>query len=80
MEDTMNALPLQVTPSVEMVASQLEATHMRVVHAFDTFGKARMHDAVPQWQLRRAQRELDRHRRLIRAKNELPVKAARTGR
>ena len=53
---------------------------MRFVHAFDAFAKARMHDAVPQWQLRRAQRELDRCRRLMRAKNKLPVKAVRTGR
>jgi hypothetical protein len=79
MEDTMTTPALQVIPSVEMVASELQATHMRVVHAFDTFAKARMHDAVPQWQLRRAQRELDRHRRLMRAKR-LAVKAVRTGR
>jgi hypothetical protein len=76
----MTALTLRVIPSVEMVASQFQATHMRIVHAFDAFAKARMHDAVPQWQLRRAQRELDRCRRLIRAKNKLPVKAVRTGR
>ncbi|MEA2968960.1 MAG: hypothetical protein QOE78_2221, partial [Alphaproteobacteria bacterium] len=31
--------------------------------------KARMHVAVPQWQLRRAQLELDRCRRLMREKN-----------
>jgi hypothetical protein len=73
----MTALTLQVIPSV---ASQFQAAHMRAVHAFDTFAKARMHDAVPQWQLRRAQRELDRCRRLMRAKNKLPVKAVRTGR
>ena len=75
----MTALTLQVIPSVELVASQSQATHMRIVHAFDTFAKARMHGAVPQWQLRRAQRELDHCRRLIRAKNKLPVKAVRTG-
>jgi hypothetical protein len=53
---------------------------MRTAHAFDAFAKARMHDAVPQWQLRRAQRELDRHRRLIRTKNKTSVKAVHTGR
>ena len=52
----MTALTLQVIPSV---ASQFQATPMRIVHAFDAFAKARMHGAVPQWQLRRAQRELD---------------------
>ncbi len=76
----MTALPPQVIPSVEMVKSQFQATHMRTAHAFDAFAKARMHDAVPQWQLRRAQRELDRCRRLMRAKNKSPVKAVRTGR
>ena len=76
----MTTLTLRAIPSVEMVASKFQAAHMRVVHAFDPFAKARMHDAVPQWQLRRAQRELDRCRRLMRAKNKLPVKAVRTGR
>jgi hypothetical protein len=80
MENTMTALTPQVIPSVEMVASQFQATHMRTAHAFDAFAKARMHDAVPQWQLRRAQRELDRCRRLMRAKNKLSLKAVRTGR
>jgi hypothetical protein len=80
MEDTMTAPTFLVIPSVEMVASQFQATHMRTAHAFDAFAKARMHDAVPQWQLRRAQRELDRCRRLMRAKNKLSLKAVRTGR
>ena len=53
---------------------------MRFLRAFDAFAEARMRNAVPQWQLRRAQRELDRCRRLMRAKNKLPVKAVRTGR
>ena len=53
---------------------------MRFLHAFDSFAEARMRNAVPEWQLRRAQRELDRCRRLMRAKNKSPVKAVRTGR
>src|SRR6478735_2704286 len=73
MEDTMTTPALQVIPSVDLVASELQATHMRTAHAF---AKTKMHDAVPQWQLRRAQRELDRHRRLMRAKR-LAVKAVR---
>jgi hypothetical protein len=76
----MTTLTLRAIPPVEMIASKFQAAHMRAVHAFDTFAKARMHDAVPQWQLRRAQHELDRCRRLMRAKNKLPVKAVRTGR
>jgi hypothetical protein len=53
---------------------------MRFLHAFDAFAEAKMRNAVPEWQLRRAQRELDRHRRLMRAKNKLSVKTVRTGR
>ena len=76
----MTALILQVTPFVEMVAPQLQAVYMRFLHAFDAFAEARMRNAVPEWQLRRAQRELDRHRRLMPAKNKLSVKTVRTGR
>ena len=76
----MTALILQVTPFVEMVAPQLQAAYMRFLHAFDSFAEARMRNAVPDWQLRRAQRELDRCRRLMRPKYKSPVKAVRTGR
>lgn len=76
----MNALILQVTPFVEMVTPKLQAVYMRYLNAFDAFAEARMRNAVPAWQLRRAQRELDRCRRLMRAKNRLPLKAVRTGR
>ena len=75
----MTALTLQATPSVEMVTPRFRPLHAHL-HAFDAFAEARMRDAVPPWQLRRAQRELDRHRRLMRAKNKLPVKAVHTGR
>jgi hypothetical protein len=76
----MTALNLQVTPLVEMVAPRLQAAYMRFLHAFDSFAETRMRNAVPEWQLRRAQRELDRCRRLMRAKNKRPVKTVRTGR
>jgi hypothetical protein len=76
----MTALILQVTPFVEIVTPRLRAVYMRFLHAFDAFAEARMRNAVPAWQLRRAQRELDRCRRLTRAKKRLPVKTGRTGR
>jgi len=76
----MTALILQATPFVEMVTPKLQALYMRYLRAFDAFAEARMRNAVPAWQLRRAQRELDRCRRLMRAKNRWPVKAVRTGR
>jgi hypothetical protein len=70
----MIALVLQAT------RSPARGVYMGFLHAFDAFAEARMRNAVPQWQLRRAQRELDRCRRLMRAKNKLPVKAVCTGR
>jgi hypothetical protein len=76
----MTALILQVTPFVEMVAPKLQAGYVDFLHAFDAFAEARMRNAVPEWQLRRAQRELDRCRRLMQAKKKSPVKAVRTGR
>ena len=76
----MTALILQVTPFVEMVTPQLQAVYKRVLHALDALAESRMRNAVPVWQLRRAQRELDRCRRLMHAKNKLPVKTVRTGR
>ena len=76
----MTALILQVTPFVELVTPRLQTVYMRFLRVFDAFSETRMRNAVPQWQLRRAQRELDRCRRLMRARNKLPVKAVRTGR
>jgi hypothetical protein len=76
----MTALILQVIPFVEVVTPKLRAVYMRFLHALDAFAEARMRNAVPAWQLRRAQRELDRCRRLTRAKNKLPGKTVRTGR
>ena len=76
----MTALILQVTPFVEIVTPRLQAVYMRFLRVFDAFAEARMRNAVPAWQLRRAQRELDRCRRLMRARNKSPVKAVRTGR
>ena len=76
----MTALILQVTPFVELVTPRLQTVYMRFLRVFDAFAEARMRNAVPQWQLRRVQRELDRCRRLMRARNKWPVKAVRTGR
>ena len=76
----MTALILQATPFVEMVAPKLQADYKRVLQALDAFAESRIRNAVPAWQLRRAQRELDRSRRLMRAKNKLPAKTVRTAR
>jgi len=63
-----------------MVAPKLQAVYKRVLQALDAFAESRIRNAVPAWQLRRAQRELDRSRRLMRAKNKLPAKTVRTAR
>ena len=76
----MTALILQATPFVKMVGPKLQAIYKRVLQALDAFAESRMRNAVPEWQLRRAQRELDRCRRLMRARNKSPLKAVHTGR
>ena len=75
----MTALILQATPFIEMAATKLSAIYLRLLHAFDAFAEARMRNAVPQWQLRKAQREINRYRRLMHADHKVPVKTARSG-
>lgn len=76
----MTALILQATPFIEMAAPRLKAVNKRVLQALNAFAECRMRNAVPAWQLRRAQRELDRCRRLMRARNKLPAKTVRIAR
>ena len=76
----MTALILQATPLVEMVAAKLQSVYRRFLHALDAFAEARMRNAVPEWQLRKAQREINRYRRLMHADHKRHVKTARTGR
>jgi hypothetical protein len=63
----MTTLIMQATPFVGMVAPKLQSICVRLLHAIDAFAEAKMRNAVPTSQLRRAERETDRCRRLIRA-------------
>jgi hypothetical protein len=61
----MTALILRATPLAAMVALRLQALGRRILRALDAFGEARARKAVPEWQLRKAQREMNRCRQLM---------------
>ena len=76
----MTALILQAKPFVEMVAPKLQTVYLRFLHALDDFAEARMRNAVPERQQRKADREIDRYRRLMHADHKSPAKTQRPGR
>ena len=76
----MTALILQATPFVEMVAAKLQSVYLRFLRALDAFAEAKMRNAVPEWELRRARHEINRYRRLMHADHKGHLKGARTGR
>ena len=61
----MTAMFLQAAPFVETMAPKLQSVYVRFLHALDAFAAARMRKAVPERQLRKARREIDRYRRLM---------------
>jgi hypothetical protein len=73
----MTHLILQATPFVEMVATKLQAVHLRLLRALDAFAEAKMRNAIPEWQLRKAQREVSRYRRLMHTNRKPAVRAGR---
>jgi hypothetical protein len=52
----MTAPILRAMPLVEMVVPKLRTVYRGFLHALDAFAEARMRNAVPEWQLRKAQR------------------------
>ena len=76
----MTALILQAKPFVEMVAPKLQTVYLRFLHALDDFAEARMRNAVPERQFRRADREINRYRRLMHADRKSPAKTKQAGR
>ena len=70
-------ISLQATPFVEMVATKLQAVYLRLLGALDAFAEAKMRNAVPEWQLRKAQREVTHYRRLMLANRKPAVHAWR---
>ena len=75
----MTAQILHATPFAEMVARKLQAACQRFSDALDAFAKAKMRNAVPEHELRRAQCEINRYRRLMHTNHSLPETRARAG-
>ena len=69
----MTALILGATPLLEAVVSKMHALGLGLVRALDAFAQARVRNAVPEWQLRKAQREIDRYRQLMHADRKVAV-------
>ena len=76
----MTTLILQATPFVEMVAPKLRTLYLRFLRALDAFAEAKMRNAVPEWQLRQAQRDFNRHCRLMHVDPKSPAKTKRARR
>jgi hypothetical protein len=62
-------------PFAAMVAPKLKAAYRRFLGALDDFAAAKMRNAVPEQELRRAEREIDRYRRLMHATHAAAAKA-----
>ena len=76
----MTALALEAAPFIRMVAPKMQALYRAFLRALDDFTKSKMRNAVPEWELRRVQREVNRYRRLMHANRAAPVGTARAGR
>jgi hypothetical protein len=63
---------LRATPVAAMVALKLQTVYQRFLDALDAFAEAKMRNAVPERELRRAQREINRCRRLMHADHSVP--------
>jgi hypothetical protein len=63
----MTTLALSAAPFIAMVTPKVRLLRRRVKKALDAFVEARVRNAVPEWQLRNAQREICRYRRMMRA-------------
>jgi hypothetical protein len=75
----MTTVNLKAKPFVEIVATKLQIAYLRCLHALDDFAEARMRNAVPERQLRKADRAINRYRRLLHADHESPAKTERAG-
>ena len=76
----MTALIMQAKPFVEMIMPKLQTAYVRFLRALDDFAEARMRNAVPERQFRRADREINRYRRLMHAGHKSPAKTKQAGR
>lgn len=74
----MSTLILRATPFAEIVVSKSQALGRRILRALDAFGEARARNAVPEWQLRKVQRDMKRCRQLMLAGRPLPQRRQAT--
>ena len=70
---------LRATAVAGMVALKLQTVYQRFLNALDAFAEAKMRNAVGERELRRAQREMNRCRRLVRAGHGSAVKTVQLG-
>jgi hypothetical protein len=78
-ENSMTTRILRAPPVAGMVALKLQTAYQRFLGALDTFVEAKVRNAVPEYELRRAQREINRYRRLMHANHRLPETRAPAG-
>jgi hypothetical protein len=78
-ETSMAAQFLRATSSFGMAAPKLRTACHRFLDALDAFAQTKARKAVPEHELRRAQREINRYRRLMHANSRLPPKTATAG-
>jgi hypothetical protein len=73
----MSVLMLQATSFVAMIAPKLRALYLLLLRAIDAYAAVRIRHAVPEWQLRKVQREIDRCHRLMHPQSGSHVDRAR---
>jgi hypothetical protein len=76
----MTAQILQMTPFAALVAPMLRTACRRFLGALEAFAAAKTRNAVPEHELRRAEREIDHYRQLMHPVRKLPAKSATGGR
>jgi hypothetical protein len=60
--------------------SKLQVVYRPLMGVLDAFAQARMRNAVPEWQLRKARREIKRYRRSMHPEQKLAANTISTGR
>jgi hypothetical protein len=76
----MTALILQTASFIEMAAPKMRALYLRFSHALDAFAAAKARKAVPERQLHKIQREINRYHRQMHPELKSSAKTARPGR
>jgi hypothetical protein len=70
----MTAQTLRAAPAFMVAAPKLRPAWRRFLNALDAFAQEKARRAVPEHELRRAQREIDRYRRLMHANSRSAAK------